>query len=256
MIPCSTTDLPPRDTVDLLENARTAASAQRILIEDELVRRYLPMTRRMSHRFTGRGADADDLLQVANLALVKAMRGFNADRGCFEAYAKASISGALKRHLRDHCWAVRPTRVVQERVAQIRHSTAEMVQRDGAFPEPSALAVYMDASVIDITEALSARNFYAASSLDEPLGQTGHSLSERLAMGTDPYEDVLSHLTLVQLCADLHDDDRELIHLRFYECLSQREIAQELGISQMQVSRLLARLMVRLRQRALDTQVA
>jgi RNA polymerase sigma-B factor len=256
MIPCCTTALTACDTVALLENARTAAPAKRSQVEDELVRRYLPMTRRLAHRFIGRGADADDLNQVANLALLKSIRGFNADRGCFEAYAKASISGALKRHLRDHCWAIRPPRRVQELVAQVSQSTAEMIQRNGKVPAPSALADYMGASVTDITEALSARSCYTATSLDEPVGKAGRSLSETLSADADPYDSVVARLTLAKLCTDLPDDDRELIRLRFDECLSQREIAAEIGVSQMQVSRLLARVVGHLREQALDPLVA
>lgn len=256
MIPCSTTYLIGCDTVALLEKAQLAAPPERSLVEDELIRRYLPMTRRMANRFIGRGADAEDLRQVANLALVKAMRGFHADRGCFEAYAKASISGALKRHLRDQGWAIRPPRRVQELQAQISQSTAELVQQDGTLPAPTTLALYMDATVIDITEALTARSCYTASSLDQPFGQAGRPLAESLTTDEDPYDEVVGRLTIVQLCADLPADDRELLHLRFYECLSQREIADEIGVSQMQVSRLLSGLMGRLRKRSLDTKVA
>lgn len=256
MIPCSTRDLSGYDTVTLLETARTSPSTERSLVEDELVRRYLPMTRRMANRFIGRGADAEDLRQVANLALVKVMRGFHSDRGSFEAYAKASISGALKRHLRDQGWAIRPPRRVQELQAQISQSTAELAQQDGTLPAPTTLALYMDATVTDITEALTARSCYAASSLDQPSGQAGRSPAESLTTDEDPYDEVVGRLTLVQLCADLPDDERELLHLRFYECLSQREIADEIGVSQMQVSRLLAGLMGRLRRRSVDASVA
>jgi RNA polymerase sigma-B factor len=256
MIPCSTTNLTGCDTVALLETARTAAPTERSLAEDELVHRYLPMTRRMANRFIGRGADAEDLRQVANLALVKAMRGFHADRGCFEAYAKASISGALKRHLRDQGWAVRPPRRVQELQAQISQSTAELVQQDGTLPAPTTLALYMDANVTDITEALTARNCYAAASLDQPIGQAGRSLADSLTTEEDPYDEVVGRLTMVQLCAELPAGERELLRLRFYECLSQREIAAEIGVSQMQVSRLLTGLMGRLRQRSVDARVA
>jgi RNA polymerase sigma-B factor len=254
--PCYATCLAACDTIELLESARIAAPAERALVEDELVRRYRPMTHRSASRFAGRGADPDDLHQVANLALVKAMRGFNADHGCFEAYAKASISGALKRHLRDHCWTIRPPRRVQELQAQISQSTAEMGQEHGTAPAPSALAEYMHASVTDITEALSARSCYTPTSLDEPLGQTGHPLSDSLCTEEDPYDEVAARLTLVQICSDLTGEERELIRLRFYECLSQREIAQEIGVSQMQVSRMLARLIERLRERAQGTEAA
>lgn len=256
MDPCCAPSLSQFDTVELLEIAHAVAPLQRACVEEELVRRYLPMTRRMASRFIGRGADIEDLLQVANLALVKTMRGFNADRGCFEAYAKASITGALKRHLRDHCWTIRPPRRVQDLQAQIAVSTAEMEQRDGALPDPGELAEYMDTSVIAITEALTARSCYTPSSLDEPLGEAQRSLSERLNRDEDPYDEVVTRLTLVQICAELPEDDRELIRMRFYECLSQRAIADEIGVSQMRVSRQLARLLQRLRQRTLAPRVA
>lgn len=226
------------------------------MVEEELLRRYLPMTRRLASRFIGRGAEAEDLLQVANLALIKAMRGFDAKRGFFEAYAKASISGALKRHLRDHCWTIRPPRRVQELQAQISLLTAEMVQQGGKVPAPSALARYVDSSVTEITEALTARTCYTVSSLDESFGQAGRPLSESLCSDADPYDEITDHVTLTQICADLSDADRELIRLRFYECLPQREIAKELGVSQMQVSRLLTRLTERLRRRAISANAA
>jgi RNA polymerase sigma-B factor len=256
MTDCCATPLSTSDTPYLLERASTATPSDRSAIEDELVRRYLPMTRRLAGRFTGRGADADDLLQVANLALVKAMRGFDVERGCFEAYAKASVSGALKRHLRDHCWTIRPPRRVQDLQAQITQSSATLAQQEGSVPAPAALAQFMDASVSDITEALSARSCYTPASLDVPMGQAGRSLSESICGAEDPYEEVDGHLTLVQICTDLSEEDRELIRLRFYECLSQREIAEEFGVSQMQVSRRLARLIEQLRERAVGAMVA
>lgn len=256
MIPCCRTDMTACDSVDLLAEAHTATPAQRALVEDELVRRYLPMTRRMASRFAGRGSDTDDLLQVAQLALVKSMRGFDADLGCFEAYAKANISGALKRHLRDQAWAIRPPRRVQELVAQVSQSTAELLQQNGNAPTPAALAHLLGADVTAITEALSARGCYTASSLDEPQGQAGRSLSERLSTGTDPYDEVVTRLTVDRLCDDLVDADLQLLHLRFDECLTQREIAAEMGVSQMQVSRLLSRLMTHLRERSLGIKVA
>jgi RNA polymerase sigma-B factor len=250
--PCS----PSTQTVELLNAASTASRADRNLIEEELVHRYQPMIRRIANTYYGRGAEMDDLLQVAHLALIKAIRGFKDERGYFEAYAKATIAGEMKRHLRDHCWAIRPPRRVQDLQAQIGQSTAELVQQNGSSPAPSALAEYMEATVLDIAEAMSARSCYIPTPLDRPLGLDGRTLGETLSTEADPYEEVAAHLTLIQICADVSDEDRELIRLRFYECLSQREIAKQLGVSQMQVSRLLARLIERLRSRAVDGMVA
>lgn len=247
---------PSTPTVELLNAARTASRADRNLIEEELVHRYQPMIRRIAHSYLGRGAERDDLLQVAHLALIKAIRGFQDERGYFEAYAKATIVGEMKRHLRDHCWTVRPPRRVQDLQAQIGHSTAELVQQNGRSPALSALAEYMEATVLDIAEAMTARSCYVPTPLDRPLGRDGPTLAEILSTDEDPFEEVAAHVTLIQICADVSDEDRELIRLRFYECLSQREIARELCVSQMQVSRLLTRLLERLRARAVDSMVA
>jgi RNA polymerase sigma-B factor len=247
---------PTTHTVELLIAASTASRADRNSIEEELVHRFQPMIRRIANTYLGRGAEMDDLLQVAHLALIKAIRGFKEERGYFEAYAKATIIGEMKRHLRDHCWAIRPPRRVQDLQAQIGQSTAELLQQNGRSPALSSLAEYMEATVLDIAEAMTARSCYVPTPLDRPLGLDGRTLAEILSTDADPYEAVAAHLTLIQICADVSDEDKELIRLRFYECLSQREIAKELGVSQMQVSRLLVRLIERLRSRAVDSMVA
>jgi RNA polymerase sigma-B factor len=247
---------PSTQTVELLTAAGTVSHADRNLIEEELVHRFQPMIRRIANSYHGRGAEMDDLLQVAHLALINAIRGFKDERGYFGAYAKATIAGEMKRHLRDHCWAIRPPRRVQDLRAQIGQSTAELVQQNGSSPALSALAEYMDATVLDIAEAMTARSCYIPTPLDRPFGLDGRTLAEILSTVEDPYEELLAHVTLIQICADVSDEDRQLIRLRYYECLSQREIAKELGVSQMHVSRMLGHLIERLRSRAVDSMVA
>jgi RNA polymerase sigma-B factor len=256
MDPSRPASLSPSGTVSRLIAAQGACGAERARLEDELVRSYLPMTRRLAARFGHVGADADDLVQVANVGLVKAIRGFDASRGAFESYAKATISGELKKYLRDYCWSIRPPRRVQELQADVIRTSETLAQEEGAVPGSVELAEAMHASVSDIGEALSARSCYSPASLDGPSGTAGRPLGEFLADAEEPYAQVDGWVALGQICSGLSDEDRTLIRLRFYECMSQREIADEIGISQMQVSRRLTRMLDGLRARALQSDVA
>jgi len=248
--------LTPTDTTEMLTSYCGASGAERARLEEDIVRAYQPMARRLAGRFGGHGADLDDLLQVANMAVVKAMRGFDPERGAFPSYAKATIDGELKKHLRDYCWSIKPPRRVQELQTQIIRRAEVMAQTQGTLPGTADLAEAMEASVSDIGEALSARSCYSPSSLDRPTGVSGRSLAENLADVEEPYERVDGWVSLVQICSDLEEQDKTLLRLRFYECMSQREIADELGVSQMQVSRRLARLLAGLRAKALQSEVA
>lgn len=252
-LPC---DAAAMDTVDLLLLMRDASPVERDRLEEAVLRRFTPMTRRLASRYAGHGTDVDDLIQVADLALVKAMRRFDPERGAFESYAKATISGELKRHLRDFCWSIKPPRRIQEMHAQIQRSTEDLAQADGSLPGTPEIAGHLGSSVSAIGEALAARSCFTPASLDEPLGASGRSLGETVGSDDEPFEAVDNHVLLLQLCRDLTEPEMRLIELRFYDCLSQREIADILGVSQMQVSRNLARLLDKLRDRAAVSSVA
>jgi RNA polymerase sigma-B factor len=256
MDPYRSNALSQTDTIEMLTSVHRATGAERSRLEEDIVRAYQPMARRLASRFSGYGADIDDLMQVANMAVVKAIRGFDPERGAFQSYAKATIDGELKKHLRDYCWSIKPPRRVQELQSQIMRRTEAMAQTQGVLPRTADLADAMDATVSDITEALSARSCYSPSSLDRPAGAAGRPLAENLADAEEPYERVDGWVSLIQICSDLDQDDKTLLRLRFYECMSQREIAEELGVSQMQVSRRLARLLSGLRSKALESEVA
>lgn len=238
------------DTTELLIAAQQAAGQERALLEEGIVRNYLPMARRLASHFCTDRADLDDLIQVANIALVKAIRGFDQNLGVFEPYAKATISGELKKYLRDHCWSIKPPRRVQELQAQIARTTEDLTQSEGQTPGLEQLADAMELSVEAISEAVSARSCYSPASLDRPTGVAGRPLGDNIADEQEPYALVDGCVSLVQICSDLSEEDLTLIRLRFYECLSQREIAAEIGVSQMQVSRRLARLIEHLRAKA------
>lgn len=218
--------------------------------EDDVLRRYAPMARRLASRMTVAGAEFEDLLQVANLALIKAFRAFDHERGEFPPFAHATISGELKKYLRDYCWSVRPPRRVQELQAQVRTVAADVTQRAGRAAQPSELARELGTTVGAVSEALTAGTCMFPTSLDQPPSSGARPLSDVLADGEDAYEYVESQVTVAQLCAGLSEQDQELIRLRFYDGLSQREMAMRLGISQMQVCRRLNRLLGMLRHRA------
>lgn len=244
------------ETIAKLRSVRTATAAETRRIEDDVTRTYLPLARRLAARYVRQGVDADDLTQVANLALVKAIRRFDPDRGPFEPYAAATISGELKRYLRDQCWSIRPPRRVQELHSQIARATEDLAQSDREMPGTEALAQAVDAKVPEISEALAARSCFAPSSLDNPLSPGGSTLGDVLADASADFEALEDAISIGQICEDLSDSDRELLRLRFFEGKTQREIAAHLGVSQMMVSRRLARVLASLRSRAGEAEVA
>lgn len=237
-------------TLDLLSTLATVDDSERSRIEEAIVRSHLPMAHRLVGRFRAYGADPEDLLQVANIAVVKAIRRFDSERGQFEPFAQATITGELKKYLRDYCWSIKPPRRIQELQSQIARAAQDMSQSRGQEPTQVEIAEATHASMADVSEALSAKTCYAPSSLDSPIGVSGVPMSDSIPDDDEPYDRVDSSLTVEQLCADIRDDDVELIRLRFHEGLSQREIAMQLGISQMQVSRRLTRLLDELRDKA------
>ena len=229
---------------------------ERTTLEESVTKRYLPMARRLASRFTRSGADIDDVFQVASLALVKAIRRFNPERGEFEKYAHATISGELKRHLRDQCWSVRPPRRVQELHAQIATATETLAHCRGAMPSVTDLGNWLDAANSDVQEAIAARTCFRAVSLDQPTGPSGRSMADTLSGGCGDFDAIDDSLALADLLRDLNQTERQMLWLRFVDGCSQREIAEMLGMSQMMVSRRLAVLLTDLRDRAACAEVA
>jgi RNA polymerase sigma-B factor len=238
------------ETRDIIARAMVATTAEREALEESMVRRFAPLTRRLARKYSWRGCDFEDFMQVASIALVKAMRRFDPERGPFESYAKVTIEGDLKNHVRDYSWSIRPPRRIQEIQSDIRRCAEELAQDDGAMPGVVGIAKRLGAPVADVSEALAARSCHSPSSLDQPVGESGRPLSDSVCGGEHPFDDVDGQVALVQVCRGLTEDELELIRLRYFEDLSQREMAVVLGISQMQVSRRLTRLIARLRSQA------
>ncbi|MET8829318.1 SigB/SigF/SigG family RNA polymerase sigma factor [Streptomyces sp. NPDC004610] len=243
------------DTADAFERlTRMPDGPERRELRDELVRAWLPMAERIAVRFRGRGETLEDLCQVAALGLVKAVDHYDPGRGhAFEAYAVPTVTGEVKRHFRDHLWTLHVPRRVQELRNRVRRAAAELAQSTpGRFPTVAEIAAHTGLGEGEVRAGLEALDCFTALSLDaEPPGGDGHSLADTLG-GTDPRYDTVVDLAAVRPCLRaLPERERTILYLRFYRGMTQRRIAQQLGISQMHVSRLLNGCCARLRAEVL-----
>lgn len=223
-------------------------------IRDELVQAHLGLAEYLARRFANRGEPLDDLIQVASLGLVKAVDRFDPSREVeFSTYATHTIVGELKRHFRDRGWAIKAPRRMQELYLRLTGVIASLGQELGRSPTIAELASEVDASEEDVLEALEAGQAYRFASLDAPAGggeADGETVGSRIGDVDPDLDDVERRATLSPLLARLPPRQRLILQLRFFEGLTQSEIARRLGISQMHVSRLLARSVAQLRAAA------
>jgi RNA polymerase sigma-B factor len=232
----------------LLAERTTADAARTSDIEAEIIALHLPLARALAHRYLDRGADRDDLVQVASLALVKAMRGFDPDKGAFVPFATATILGEIKRHFRDLCWTVRVPRRLQELQADITRASADHWQAHSCAPTSDQLATTLDVESRDVREARAASGCFAPSSLDVRVAESSPTVGDLLVdESADDYGHVDDLRTVGPAVRRLDPAQRELIGLRFFEHLTQQQIADRIGVSQMQVSRRLSRVLDDLR---------
>jgi RNA polymerase sigma-B factor len=221
----------------------------RLTLRTRAIEENLPMANRLARRYAGRGELLDDLAQVAALALVAAVDRYDPSRNTpFAAYAVPTILGALKRHFRDSAWAIRVPRSTQELTHEVAIATGELSQRRGRSPTPAELADHLHVTADELRAAIEARHLYWLASLDAP--RTTESGEDRIDLvgGIDPrFAGLEDQLTLRRLLATLPVGERRIVILRFFGHQTQAEIAAEVGVSQMQVSRLLKRSLTRLR---------
>jgi RNA polymerase sigma-B factor len=221
-------------------------------ILDELVETFMPLARRLAARYRGDWEPVEDLEQVASLGLVKALDRFDPSRGvAFSSYAVPTILGELKRHFRDRGWSVRFPRDLQERIGRVDRGIAELSARLGRAPSVNEVAAKLEIDPEKVLEAMEAGQARHAISLDVQ-SQTedgeGVPLKERLGR-SDPGFDTVEYGAAIEEALDsLAKRDRVVLHLRFVEDMTQTEIAQRVGISQMHVSRLLRATLRRLRE--------
>jgi RNA polymerase sigma-B factor len=217
---------------------------------EELVERFLPLARDLALRYTYTDEPFDDLLQVASLGLIKAIDRFEPDRGTkFTSYAAPTILGELKRHFRDKGWALHVPRDLQERALAVSHQTEVLSKKLGRSPKVREVAQGLGCTVEDVLEAQEAAASYEAASLDAPTARDDEDAAPLVDMmgGEDAaYELVESRDAIGNTWQALPEVERRVLELRFMEDLTQREIGERIGYSQMHVSRLLRRALNRL----------
>jgi RNA polymerase sigma-B factor len=217
---------------------------------DALVRRYLPLARHVAARFGGGSEPMDDLQQVASLGLLKSIDRFDPSMGTsFSSYAVPTITGELRRHFRDHTWSIRVPRELQETAVRIGKLEPELQHELGRAPTVDELAHRVGCSVEFILEAREAAGANRMSSLDAPFGgdEDGGSFADLLGARDVELDRVERVLTLNSALDVLGDRDREILHLRFKEELTQAAIGERVGLSQMHVSRLIRQALAQLR---------
>ena len=220
-----------------------------VLARDEVIRRLIPLAFRLAARYRA-GAPLEDMRQVAAIGLIKAVDGFDPDRGIpFTGYAVPTIVGELKHHVRDHAWAVHVPRSLKERAVDIERATRRLGARLGHAPGIAELSAELRLEREEIVDAIKARSALGAESLDAPRygGEEGDLTYAEAVGAEDPGFDFDHAPGLSRTMRSLPEQERMILHLRFHEDLSQAEIAELVGVSQMQVSRLLRRSLARLR---------
>jgi RNA polymerase sigma-B factor len=207
----------------------------------ELAERMLPLARSLARRYAGKGEPLDDLEQVASLGLLKAIDRFDVSRDVrFATFAVPTIAGELKRHFRDRGWMLRVPRDIQELCARVVRCRETLTRELGRSPTVQEVGNTLGASVEQVLDALRAADAYRMMSLDEPLAEGAGAL-EAIG-GDDEGFELAEHRVLLRTGLDrLGEREREIVRLRFYEGLTQREIASAVGVSQMHVSRLIRR---------------
>lgn len=212
------------------------------------VERYYGLARALAHRFAGRGESTDDLEQVALLALLKASQRYRpAHPAHFASYATACILGELKRHFRDRAWMMRVPRSVQERFLAVKSARGELEQALGCSPTVAQIARYLGIGDEEVLDAIEAGESYSLRSLDVPCRE-GDEPGLEVGVVDENFDRRLEHRQLRESLNTLPVEQRKLIRRIYFEGQTQRAVATELGVSQMQVSRMVARVMDKLRR--------
>ena len=227
-------------------------------LRDELIEAHLGLAEYLARRFSNRGEPLDDLVQVASVGLLKAVDRFDPERGVeFSTYATHTVVGELKRHFRDKGWAVRAPRRMQELYLRLGKVISTLSQELGRSPTIPELAAEAQVSEEEVLEAMEAGQAYRFASLDAPSpGDEGDTMGATLGEDDPELIDAERRATLSPLLARLPPREQTILHLRFFEGLTQSEIASRLGISQMHVSRLLGRSLAQLRAAGEDPEQA
>ncbi|SFT65856.1 RNA polymerase sigma-B factor [Actinopolyspora lacussalsi subsp. righensis] len=224
---------------------------RRAELRDKLVTAHLPIAQHIARRFSNRGESQEDLIQVATLGLINAVDRFDPQRGVdFLSYAVPTIMGEVRRHFRDTGWTVRVPRRLQERHLSISSAISTLSQELGRAPAPSEIAEHLGISRDEVHQGLEAGNAYRSSSLDELLSDTDEiPLGDAIGSPDAELDEVENREAIRPLLRELGERERRIVVLRFFKSMTQTQIAEQIGISQMHVSRLLARTLSWLRER-------
>jgi RNA polymerase sigma-B factor len=245
---------------ELLELVATleAEDPRRIAARDEIVTMHLPLAGFLARRFRDRGESVEDLTQVATIGLLKAVDRFELDRGVeFSTFATPTMVGEIKRHFRDKGWAIRVPRRLQELRLAISRATAELSQRTGRSPTVAELAAHLQVPEEDILDGLESAQAYATISLDATAGDAGEdgsALADTLGGEDTALGEVEARATVHPLLASLPARERRIVEMRFYQNMTQSQIAEQVGVSQMHVSRLLAKSLAQMRTQLVEAE--
>ncbi|MET8279554.1 SigB/SigF/SigG family RNA polymerase sigma factor [Micromonospora sp. NPDC005174] len=252
----STTKLDPRALSDSAADLLNAMAAlptnhpSRAALRDRAIEAWLPLANHLAHRYSGRGEPTDDLAQTAAVGLIKAIDKFDPTRGVdFAGYAIPTIIGELKRHFRDRTWDIRVPRRLQELRLAISDANSSLLQTLGRSPTVADIAAHLKLTEEEVLEGLEGARAYNAVSLSTPTGDGDRATELGDMLGGEDNEFELAELrvALGPALATLDEREQKILTLRFYGNLTQSQIADQIGVSQMHVSRLLARALTKLR---------
>jgi RNA polymerase sigma-B factor len=220
-------------------------------LRDELIQNHLGLALALARRFAGRGEAVEDLEQIATLGLLKAVERFEPERGlAFSTFATPTIAGEIKRHFRDRSWSVRVPRALQELGLRLTATVGELTNELGRSPTLQEIAQQLEVDQEAVLEAMEANRAYATHSLDAQLPGEDRSLGDTLGGDEPGMDNVERQIVVEDLLQTLPEREQAILRLRFFDGLTQTEIASRVGISQMHVSRLLARSLETLRRNA------
>lgn len=249
----SAADATRRRSAELFVELRddSGSDAGRSAARDELLALHMPLVEHCARRFRNRGEPYEDLVQVGSIGLIKAVDRFDTERGVeFSTYATPTIIGEIKRYFRDKGWAIRVPRRLQELRMQITAATADLTQSLGRSPTPREIADSIGCSVEEIVEGLESSNAYATLSLDAGNDESedgGPSMLDAIGIADEGLERVEIRESVKPLLEGLPEREKRILLLRFFKNMTQSQIAEEIGVSQMHVSRLLTRTLDQLR---------
>jgi RNA polymerase sigma-B factor len=236
------------ETARLLQEASEATGSERDQLIEQVIVLNVGVAHAIAHRYRNRSVPVEDLEQVACMALVRAAQKFDVEQNRdFLTYAVPTISGEIKRHFRDQGWTIRPPRRVQEIQSKVIHAY-HRGEEHGAPPSPARIAEQLDLPEADVSEALQAEGCFRPVSLDVPVTEDGRPAIDQLTSEDNTDERALeARLLLGPAVRHLSERDRRILHMRFVEDRTQQEIGDALGVTQMQASRLLKRILDQLR---------